>query len=101
MLNSIAAATSQAKLIGWGASAILVLTISTQIHRQWKSGTSKGVSVWLFVGQALASAGFTVYSFLGGDTVFIFTNLAMLAAALFGLLLVFWHRSKNGNREEG
>jgi MtN3 and saliva related transmembrane protein len=100
MIHPIAAATGSTKLIGWAASAILVLTISTQIHRQWKSGTSKGVSLWLFVGQTLASVGFSIYSFLAGDVVFIFTNLVMLAAALFGLALLLWHRAKNGSAAE-
>ena len=37
-------------LIGWFASLVLVGTISYQILNQWRSGTSRGVSCWLFVG---------------------------------------------------
>jgi uncharacterized protein with PQ loop repeat len=80
------------QLLGWSASAILVLTIASQIFRQYKSGTSKGVSTWLFIGQALASAGFTAYSALVGDKVFIFTNALMLLSAIVGLSLVLHHR---------
>ena len=63
-----------------------------QIVRQWKSGTSEGVSRWLFIGQIAASAGFSVYSWMVGDIVFIFTNLLMLASAVAGLLIVLKHR---------
>ena len=80
------------QLIGWAASAILLATILSQIVRQWRSGTSKGVSRWLFIGQIAASAGFSVYSWMLGDTVFIFTNLLMLASAIVGLLIVLKHR---------
>jgi MtN3 and saliva related transmembrane protein len=80
------------QLIGWAASAILLATILSQIGRQWRSGTSEGVSRWLFIGQIAASAGFSVYSWLVGDRVFIFTNLVMLASAVAGLLIVLKHR---------
>ena len=30
------------QLLGWSASLILLLTIGSQIFRQWKAGTSKG-----------------------------------------------------------
>jgi MtN3 and saliva related transmembrane protein len=80
------------QIIGWSASAILLATILSQIVRQWKSGTSEGVSRWLFIGQMAASAGFSVYSWLVGDTVFIFTNLLMLVSAVAGLLIVLKHR---------
>ena len=79
-------------LIGWSASAILLATILSQILRQWKSGTSEGVSRWLFIGQIAASVGFSLYSWLVRDTVFIFTNLLMLCSAVAGLLIVLKHR---------
>jgi MtN3 and saliva related transmembrane protein len=79
-------------LIGWSASAILLATILSQIIRQWKSGTSEGVSRWLFIGQIAASVGFSLYSWLVRDTVFIFTNLLMLCSAIAGLLIVLKHR---------
>jgi MtN3 and saliva related transmembrane protein len=80
------------QLIGWSASAVLLATILSQIVRQWKSGTSEGVSRWLFIGQIAASAGFSAYSWMVGDTVFIFTNLLMLVSAVAGLLIVLKHR---------
>ena len=50
--------------IGWVSPLILVFTIATQVLKQWKAGTSEGVSKRLFVGQLAASAGFTIYSVL-------------------------------------
>ena len=80
------------QFIGWAASAILLATIATQIARQWKQRSSKGVSRWLFIGQIAALAGFAWYSFLLGDVVFIFTNLLMLLSAVVGLAIVLHHR---------
>ncbi len=83
------------QIIGWSASAILLVTISTQIYRQWKEQSSKGVSRWLFVGQMAASAGFTVYSWLVKDVVFICTNALMFASAVIGLLITLRHRRRD------
>jgi hypothetical protein len=70
---------------------ILLVTIVSQIVRQWKEGTSKGVSRWLFVGQIAASAGFVVYSALVHNVVFIVTNALMLLSAIVGLAIVIYH----------
>ena len=80
--------------IGWAASAVLVAMIVTQIVRQWRQGTSKGVSRWLFVGQLIASSLFVVYSVMVRDIIFIFTNALMAASAVAGLGLVMWHRRR-------
>lgn len=70
--------------IGWASSVILVLTIAKQIRKQWAAGTSEGVSKWLFIGQLAASLGFTVYSFLVHNWVFVVTNGLMVLNALIG-----------------
>ncbi len=80
------------EILGWFSSAVLVLTIARQVYRQWRTGTSRGVSIWLFIGQATASAGFTVYSALLGNAVFAVTNAVCLAGALAGLVIVVRHR---------
>ena len=82
------------QILGWASSAVLFVTVASQIFRQWKQGTSKGVSRWLFVGQFFASAGFAVYSWLVGDVVFIFTNCLMALAAVVGYSMVLWHRRR-------
>ena len=75
-------------LVGWASSAVLLLTIAQQVWKQWKEGASEGISKWLFVGQLAASAGFTVYSVLKRDWVFVSTNAAMVASALVGWIIL-------------
>ena len=81
-------------LIGYLSSVILLLTIGSQIYKQWKTGTSKGVSPWLFAGQIAASTGFTIYSSLIDSTIFVITNVCLGIAACVGLAIVFYHRWK-------
>lgn len=78
--------------IGWLSSFVLLLTIGNQVYHQWKKGTSKGVSTWLFVGQITASTGFTLYSLLVDNWVFVVTNSLLLVSALVGLVIVLKHR---------
>jgi len=84
--------------IGWFSSFVLVLTIATQVHKQWKSGSSEGVSKWLFVGQITASVGFTLYSWLVGNWVFVVTNAALLLSAITGMAIVVKHRRAKRRR---
>jgi uncharacterized protein with PQ loop repeat len=85
---------SVTEAIGWISSFILVLTIAKQVYKQWHEGTSEGVSLWLFIGQMAASAGFTVYSWLVHNWVFVVTNALMLLNGLAGLLIVLRHRRR-------
>src|SRR4051812_15219560 len=80
--------------IGWASSIILVLTIGKQVWKQWASGTSKGVSKWLFVGQMVASVGFTTYSYLVHNWVFVVTNALLLLSAVIGFGIVLAHRRR-------
>ncbi len=80
--------------LGWVSSFILVLTIAKQVYKQWKEGSSEGVSKWLFLGQLAASTGFTLYSLLVGNWVFVVTNGLMLVNGLLGLLIVMRHRRR-------
>ena len=80
--------------VGWVSSMILVLTIGKQVYKQWQEGSSEGVSKWLFIGQMAASLGFTVYSWLVDNWVFVVTNAVMLLNGLLGLLIVLHHRKK-------
>jgi uncharacterized protein with PQ loop repeat len=82
--------------IGWVSSFILVLTIAKQVYKQWQDETSEGVSKWLFIGQLAASLGFTIYSWLVHNWVFVVTNALMLVNGLLGLGIVFYHRSRKG-----
>ena len=52
------------------------------------------MSKWLFIGQLAASTGFTVYSWLLGNPVFIVTNAALLLTALAGELIYLRNRKR-------
>jgi MtN3 and saliva related transmembrane protein len=80
--------------VGWISSLILVLTIGKQVYKQWQEGTSEGVSKWLFIGQLAASLGFTIYSALVRNWVFVVTNSVMLLNGLAGLAIVLYHRRR-------
>jgi uncharacterized protein with PQ loop repeat len=81
-------------LIGWASSGVLLVTLGRQVLKQWREGTSEGVSRWLFVGQTTASIGFTIYSVLLRNWVFVVTNSLLLVNAIAGLLIVRRHRRR-------
>jgi uncharacterized protein with PQ loop repeat len=85
-------------LLGWLSSAILLATLVRQNVKQWREGRSEGVSRWLFIGQVAASIGFTTYSVLVRDWVFVVTNAAILLNAFVGLLIVLAHRRRAARR---
>lgn len=70
--------------IGWFATAVLLATIGRQVYSQWRSGSTQGVSSWLFIGQMTASTAFLAYSLLLGNWVFVVTNAALLVTAALG-----------------
>jgi MtN3 and saliva related transmembrane protein len=82
--------------IGWVSSALLVLTIGKQVWKQWREGKAEGVSSWLFIGQTAASIGFTTYSLLVGDWVFVVTNALMLVNGLLGYFILMRNRRREG-----
>jgi len=81
-------------VIGWASSLVLLATLINQVWQQWKSGSSAGVSKWLFVGQTAASLGFCIYSYLVDDWVFVITNAALLVNNLFGMSLMLYRRRR-------
>jgi uncharacterized protein with PQ loop repeat len=87
-----------AQIIGWASSLLLVLTIGKQVYKQWKEGACEGVSIWLFVGQTAASAGFTIYSLLVGDWVFVVTNAVMLVNGVLGYAILMRNRRNQRRR---
>jgi MtN3 and saliva related transmembrane protein len=82
--------------IGWASSIVLILTLAQQNWRQWKSGSSEGVSRWLFVGQTLASLGFVTYSFLLDNWVFVVTNGLLLVNGFVGIVIVRLNKRRRG-----
>jgi MtN3 and saliva related transmembrane protein len=81
--------------IGWVASLILLTTIGRQVFTQWKTRSSAGVSKWLFVGQVTASIGYSVYSYLLHNWVFLCSNLALLCTAVLGQWLYWRNRPQS------
>jgi MtN3 and saliva related transmembrane protein len=79
-------------LIGWASSLVLIATLTKQIVQQWKARHTDGVSPWLFIGQMTASLGFTTYSALIGNWIFVVTNVVLALAALAGLLVLKLHK---------
>lgn len=88
-------------IVGYASSVVLLVTITTQLVKQWRSGTSKGVSPYLFVGQLIASGGFVAYSALVDNFVFIVTNACLAVAALLGIAIVTYHKHKERTRQGG
>lgn len=82
------------EIIGWTSSVILLLTLVRQVHKQWKEGTAEGISTWLFIGQLLASVGFTVYSYLVESWVFMVTNGLLTINNIIGIYLYFYFKKK-------
>lgn len=88
-----------ADAIGWAASAILIATLLRQVYTQWRERTTEGVSRWLFIGQLFASIGFTTYSWMVGNRVFVVTNAVLLVTAIVGQL-IFWRNRRIAARED-
>jgi MtN3 and saliva related transmembrane protein len=86
-------------LIGWSSSVVLLATIGRQVYTQWKTRTAAGVSKWLFVGQVTASTGYTIYSLLLHNWVFMTSNVALLGTALVGQALFMRNRRLQAARQ--
>lgn len=82
------------EVIGWSSSVILLLTLFHQVRKQWREGSSEGVSIWLFAGQIAASIGFTIYSVMVRNWVFVVTNALLIVNAFVGWLIVMRHRRR-------
>jgi uncharacterized protein with PQ loop repeat len=83
-----------ADVLGWLSSVVLLSTLTQQIWTQWRERSTRGVSKWLFVGQTAASVGFTIYSWMVGNWVFVVTNALILVSAIVGALLNYRFRSR-------
>lgn len=75
------------ELVGWISSLVLLATIASQIAKQWRERSAEGVSRLLFLGQIAASIGFTLYSWLVHNWVFVVTNGLLLISAIVGAVM--------------
>jgi MtN3 and saliva related transmembrane protein len=82
-----------AQWIGWASSCILLITLMRQVYTQWRTRADAGVSRWLFIGQVTASLGFTLYSALLGNWVYIVSNVAILGTAIVGQYIYVHNKS--------
>jgi MtN3 and saliva related transmembrane protein len=71
-------------MLGWASSGVLLVTIMRQVYTQWKTKSTAGVSHWLFIGQLTASTGYTLYSYLLHNWVFLTSNVVLLLTAVLG-----------------
>jgi MtN3 and saliva related transmembrane protein len=88
-----------AEWIGWASSFILLITLMRQVYTQWRTSTDAGVSRWLFIGQMTASIGFTLYSVLLGNWVYIVSNVAILGTAIVGQYIYVHNKSARRKRK--
>lgn len=84
-------------MVGWLSALILLLTVGSQVYEQWRSGSSRGVSPWLFSGQLAASTGFVIYSAAVGNWVFVMANAATWCAAVVGQCLYLRNRGRSSS----
>ena len=89
------------EIIGWASSLILLLTLVKQVYKQWKDATRDGISKYLFIGQLLASTGFTIYSHLVGNWVFTVTNGLLTVNNIIGIYLYFHFKKKTDRESSG
>jgi MtN3 and saliva related transmembrane protein len=85
------------ELIGWMSSAVLLATIARQVYTEWKTESAAGVSHWLFIGQVTASSGFTIYSLLLHNWVYVVSNIALLITAVIGQIIYKRNKRQSSN----
>ena len=83
--------------VGWSASALLFLTVGSQVVVQIREKRTGGVPKYLFLGQLVSSLLFAVYSGMAGNAVFLVSNTFLVLTALVGQA-VFWRNRRREGR---
>jgi uncharacterized protein with PQ loop repeat len=78
--------------LGWAAAVVLVITLFSQVKKNWEEKKLKGVNPLLYYGQAVASLCFALYSVSINSWVFVVTNALGFLSALVGIYLVHRYR---------
>ncbi|HEX5736335.1 MAG TPA: PQ-loop domain-containing transporter [Blastocatellia bacterium] len=78
--------------LGWAAAVVLVITLFSQVKKNWEEKKLKGVNPLLYYGQAVASLCFALYSLSINSWVFVVTNALGFLSALVGIYLVHRYR---------
>ena len=93
-----------AEILGWASSLILIATIGRQVYTQWKTESTAGVSHWLFLSQCASSIGFTIYSVLLHNWVYVCSNVALLVTGVVGQFIYLQNsrrHKRKGSRQAG
>jgi hypothetical protein len=90
--------TGATEWIGWTAAALLLATTLREVRQQWHADSNEGVWPWMFAGYFLASTGFTVYSALGGQTLFLVVNAMLMVTNAVGQAL-YWRNAWRARRQ--
>ncbi|MBV9695775.1 MAG: hypothetical protein JO005_02480 [Gammaproteobacteria bacterium] len=80
--------------IGAASGLVLVASLGAQCWKEWREGTTRGVSGLFFIGQMITSIGFVIYSALLRNWVFIATNVAILISAVAGQVILWLNRRR-------
>ena len=78
--------------LGWAAAVILLITLFSQVKKNWEEKKLKDVNPFLYYGEAVASLLFAIYSLTISSWVFAVTNTLGLVSALIGIYLVHRYR---------
>ena len=78
--------------LGWAAAVVLVITLFSQVKKNWEEKKLKGVNPLLYYGQAVASLCFALYSVSINSWVFVVTNALGFLSALVGIYLIHRYR---------
>lgn len=78
--------------LGWAAAIILLVTLFSQVKKNWEEKKLKDVNPFLYYGEAVASLLFAIYSLTIHSWVFAVTNTLGLVSALIGIYLVHRYR---------
>ena len=85
-------------LIGWASSLVLLATLSVQTYKSYKVRSNTGVSKWLYIGELVAASGFTVYSAMLRNAVFVTTNALGVVTSVIGIALYVRNRRATARR---
>ena len=85
--------------IGWLAAGVLLFTVGSQVVSQLRSRSTRGVSIWLYIGQVVASTLFTIHAINTEAWVFAVVNPITGLAGLVGLY-GYWRFDDSDDSED-
>jgi len=89
-----------AEIIGITVGALSCVTFLPQVVRTWRSGSTKDVSLTMFLIASLSTALWLAYGIPISSISIIFTNCIVLALSLLMLYLFYRYRSRESKNPE-